>query len=269
MDSLEIAKAVGITAVVTGHANGESWIGSAIYAFHMPFYFILSGSLFRAKQPPIPYFKRKASHLLIPYFMYLLLNNYASISGFSANLILGSMTAEKLGFYSDLFFRQLVGGQNLKGVTAALWFPTCLFFTQQISNIILTLRAWITRAIIIIIYISGYINQHLFPDFWLPMGLNVTAAAIPFFCCGRWIKNQFGSGLSIALIIAFMLYCISIPWIGTDASYDMKYSNYGIPIISSLVAAGGYFFVFYTARFLNIGRLGEAISRIGKASMTM
>ena len=42
-DIINIAKAIGITLMVIGHAGCPSWLHDFIYVFHMPLFFFLSG----------------------------------------------------------------------------------------------------------------------------------------------------------------------------------------------------------------------------------
>lgn len=49
IDDWDIAKGIGILLVVMGHLGIPPMLSNAIYLFHMPLFFILSGLLFAPK----------------------------------------------------------------------------------------------------------------------------------------------------------------------------------------------------------------------------
>ena len=132
---IDIAKSIGILLVVFGHsASPFTTIKRYIFWFHMPFFFFLSGYLYKARYNYWMYFKRKFLHLLVPYISFLIL---LSIPGyirlFSDYLQTGSIY--------DIFYataRKIFGGRELTGTFAIFWFVTCLFFTQQVYNFLYT-----------------------------------------------------------------------------------------------------------------------------------
>ncbi len=80
IDELDIAKGIAIIAVVLGHSFPDAdygianelanFIHSFVYGFHMPVFFFIAG-LLSAKHKhnePLPYIKKRAKKLLIPYF---------------------------------------------------------------------------------------------------------------------------------------------------------------------------------------------------------
>jgi fucose 4-O-acetylase-like acetyltransferase len=72
---IDIAKGIGIIAVVYGHTFTS--LGLYIYIFHLPLFFVISGFLYASKdkEPLMPYVKNKIHSLLIPYFIFLALTN--------------------------------------------------------------------------------------------------------------------------------------------------------------------------------------------------
>ena len=67
---LDVAKGIGILLVVLGHNAVKDflpWMDQFIFSFHMPFFFLLSGMLFKPKYPLPVLFKRRFTTLIIPY----------------------------------------------------------------------------------------------------------------------------------------------------------------------------------------------------------
>lgn len=73
---LDVAKGIGILLVILGHNYVKSSLpemGRLIFSFHMPFFFLLSGMLFKPNYPLPVLFKRRFLTLLRPYFVALIL----------------------------------------------------------------------------------------------------------------------------------------------------------------------------------------------------
>ncbi len=68
MDWLDMAKGYGIILVMVGHLCEWTPVGSVIYSFHIPLFFLLSGYLFSIRDSFTDFLKRKAKGMLIPYF---------------------------------------------------------------------------------------------------------------------------------------------------------------------------------------------------------
>ena len=73
MKYIDLAKTIGIFAMIIGHSDIPDCIRIVIYAFHMPLYFFLTGFFLQTKSDSIGKVadkKRKA--LLIPYVFMVL-----------------------------------------------------------------------------------------------------------------------------------------------------------------------------------------------------
>ena len=281
--TITIAKAVVITSVVLGHLlealllDGNRFIDGfyhSIYLVHMPFYFILSGLLFKGPQPKSKYLIKKIKQLIVPYIAWLIIFNLKAIVGFGANLVQGNLAGEKLFFYKAHFFSQLYGGMEVHGHLMILWFPTCLFFTQQLANIVLCKFEKQTPAILLIgltVFTFGYINQFFFSEFHLPLALNVVAGALPLFLLGYYIKKHppnmglFWGGVGLCLVTCIFIFVYNYP-----LAYHMRSANYGVPLLSTFAAIGGFFLVMFLSK--QIARntyLYNVLNPVSTASMTI
>ena len=116
---LDTAKGLAIMLVVLGHVSFlPAPVLGVIYAFHMPLFFFLSGILlFRKREPFVPFLKKKVRTLIVPYYLFLLLQV----------AVLAPTAA--LGFHH--------AGAYLPGVGALaggseLWFLFALFFVEML-----------------------------------------------------------------------------------------------------------------------------------------
>jgi peptidoglycan/LPS O-acetylase OafA/YrhL len=118
-------------------------------------------------------------------------------------------------------------------------------------------------------YILAFFNQYLFQDFYLPFAINVVAGALPFFVVGRFIARDERVWHPRILISIFAIACLSGDWT-RFLYYEMKYAVYGFPILSALVAVGGYFCVFAIADLIQSRFFfRKPLAIIGRASMTI
>lgn len=75
IESIDVCKAIGIILVVLGHTNNIPYnLYIAIFSFHMPFFFILSGYVYsREKNEAISFGKyaaKKFRQYMVPYFVF-------------------------------------------------------------------------------------------------------------------------------------------------------------------------------------------------------
>ncbi|WP_066433703.1 acyltransferase family protein [Gelidibacter algens] len=283
--TITIAKALVIASVVLGHileamlldGNRSGFVSgsyNSIYLVHMPFYFILSGWLFKGAQPKLKYLIKKSKHLLVPYAAWLIIFNIPAIAGFIFNLSQGNMVGEKLVFYQQHFLSQLYGGMAVSGIQMILWFPMCLFFTQQLANYILDKfekHVTVITSITALFYTLAYVNQYFFPEFHLPLAINVVCGALPLFLLGYYIKKYpIKMSFFWGLIVFCLVICVSLFIYSYPLTYHMRGANYGIPIISILAALGGFFTVLLISNYLSRSKYVYSVSQpLGKASMTI
>ncbi|MGE4421879.1 MAG: acyltransferase family protein [Pseudodesulfovibrio sp.] len=70
--SLDLVRIFGVALVVAGHSHFPWPLEKAIYSFHMPLFFFLSGMLFR-DAPLAPLARKKFNTLIVPYIIACLL----------------------------------------------------------------------------------------------------------------------------------------------------------------------------------------------------
>ena len=70
-ESIDIAKGLGIAAVVVGHVTSSEPLRDAIFIWHMPLFFFLSGYLFKPGRAVTAVAKTRALSLLVPYVAFL------------------------------------------------------------------------------------------------------------------------------------------------------------------------------------------------------
>jgi len=256
---IDITKGIGIIAVVAGHIYVGN-IKLIIFMFHMPLFFFLSGYLFNPKHDKKKYFKKKVIHLLVPYVMFLLLIYY----GFF--FIINKEHIDILG----LLIKPIIGGRFLINETGVFWFVPVLFITQQLMNFLFVKTSLKYTLIIVILFLSfSYVNSLFLPKIWFPLNLNVVFASIPIFYIGYYVKKLNIKDNYILLFVGLIVIFITVFLIPQN-TYDMKYSNYGLPIITLFSGVLLTLNIKQIAIFLSkIKLINHFLSKLGNASMVI
>jgi|TARA_R110002050_G_scaffold284974_3_gene434398 fucose 4-O-acetylase-like acetyltransferase len=238
----------------------------------MPFYFILSGWLFKGGQPSIKYLIKKSKHLLVPYIAWLIIFNSKAIAGFFSNLIKGDLAGEKAIFYKEHFFSQIYGGMEVHGFEMILWFPMCLFFTQQLANFILVkMNKNLIILVVVLSYILAFVNQYVLPEFHLPLALNIVCGALPLFFIGFFIKKYPLQLYQVWILVVLCLLASVVLFVDNfHLTYHMRSAQYGMPIISTFAALGGFYIVLFVSNYISQSkRIFKVLQYLGKSSMTI
>jgi len=271
---IDILKGIGILSVVAAHLYGNSF---AVYCnwFHIPLFFYISGFLYGGDRPVPEYLRRKAAHLLVPYFSFLLI---LSLPDF-ARLLEQSASASGPALLRDagaVLAKKLWGGRDLYYWFDAFWFPPCLFLTQQLFHAIHHICKEEKRTIIIATA-GCYLLAMTAP--WNPVlatSLPWSAQCVPmgfvFFALGYLLKdrqwdNRIVAGFSCVLAIAAI---ILDRWGIFHHAFNMKWSLYGIPVINLLIAMGMIGVVQRSSKELARFSPGVLLlSPLGKASLVI
>ena len=128
---LDVAKGIGILLVMLGHNYVKASLPGMekfIFSFHMPFFFLVSGMLFKPNYPLLVMFKRRFETLIRPYL--------------AAIILLYSVYF----FYTDIkimtLFRRIVRSLYASGnyiEWAQLWFLPHLFILNMFAGVLFLL----------------------------------------------------------------------------------------------------------------------------------
>lgn len=267
---IDTAKGIGILLVVAGHVLDAP--SRYIFWFHIPLFFYISGYLFNSNSLTSKYLKRKAAHLLIPYFSFLFI---LSIPDYI--VCFNSVTSSNSTFISNsiaLTGKLIYGGRDLYGWFDVFWFMTCLFLTQILFHFITRFTGKKLYPLIIctiFLYtfasISVYISYLKIPSIW---SINIVPMATVFFFSGYGFK-KINMNHQVIIVIAYgiLLVAILLDVIGfIDHRFDMKWDGYGLPILNIILALSGITAVCHIAKMISRNKyLSVALIELGKASM--
>lgn len=229
----------------------------AIHIFHMPLFFFLSGYLFKPDPDGVGYAVKKARHLLLPYCAFLALLSVP---------IMVKMSLAGKG--SSQLLIQLAGGQGIGGTMAVLWFVTCLYFTQQAMNFLLV--RWKTGIVALVVLggiAASYANLW-YPWFWLPLNLHVVPAAMPYFFLGYLCRGRALTAGAAASAWIVSTIAVALALAGYPVAQDMKYTIYGMPLLSLVLAAGMIVAFMHLNLYLaRVKPIAAILARLGRYSM--
>lgn len=173
LDWVDVAKGIGIIFVVLGHltyAPQGDWvhIKNAIYLFHMPLFFILSGYTFSQK-PNQGFAKRRASTILVPYVAFMLLVMAADYVWCQLN---GLDPFVNFARPLEVIARPLIGGGALYSPLTAYWYLTCFYMVVVMYNMIANTQTGSTFVGSTLIAF-GMLGLGLGASYFLPLNLPI------------------------------------------------------------------------------------------------
>ncbi len=281
---LDVAKGIGIVAVVAGHCYSginpssqcpvESDVARYLYWFHMPLFFVISGYLFtpvRDWPECRGWALRRGRQLLIPYCSLVLLITIVRYASMWASGGLDPAWVAK-----DLA-RVIAGGRFAADAYNTIWFITCLYATQ-LGFALISLRFRTTRVQLAVIgaaYLLGHLEAWIGRPSQLPVPWNVDVAlvAISYYAFGfhlrrLWAKDCrrmvgfLAGGTFLAAVLlagdALNLYRYSL------ALKSLDYHNLVLDLVVPLSFSLAVFAV--SKAFLSV-RLAGPVALIGSVSM--
>lgn len=239
---IDIARGLGIIAVVAGHVWTRGPVRDAIYGFHMPFFFLMSGWLHRPK-PSITSARRQIATQGLSYTAFLALV-------LAADWLIETGKGGRPIFhdwYNDLW-RVVYGGSELRGPFTVFWFVPCLLFARIAFNAIALrfpdVRSWTwlviaATALAAAEVLGGWTDKS-------PLGLLTVPMAVVLLWAGVAARDEDWSRWWLAVLVPFS----AVGLLGVAETINMKAGDYGWPVISIFSAVATSLLIFRLSQLL-------------------
>lgn len=252
---VDVAKGLGIIAVVISHIWTRGWVRDLLYVFHMPLFFLLSGYMSRPRAMGA-FLRKQTGAMLPPYVAFLLL-----ITGWDVGFEHWRGHLPIFRDWSDGLTRLALGGSELRGPFTIFWFIPCLLVARLLQNAIALWlpdprdRRWFA---LMGLCLAGGLWIGRASDF-SPLGLLTVPVALVLLWLGALWQScrddrrlvAFGAGAAIAAAMT-----LAVP------PLNMKLGDYGLPWLSLPVGAGLSLAVVWAARHLPEGKPGRAVAKM-------
>lgn len=184
LDYIDIAKAVGMFAIIWGHILLHGWSNLFVYSFHIPLFFFLSGMVFNgAKYDSLwQLVKRRAKTLLLPYLLFSVLT---WIIWVGTKIV----SHEQVNLFFPLL--ETVFAQGSVGYVVhnlPLWFVPCLFVVEIVYYFMNKLSEWLVLICCVCCALIGnYMIRGGHLDFFsqLPWSIEGAMNAIFYYALGN------------------------------------------------------------------------------------
>ena len=229
LDSIDIAKGIGILLVVWAHASGP--FSSYIYQFHMPLFFLISGYLFNDKSTIKNFIVKKIKTLYIPFvFWNLCFTILKACVGIHVYTV-GSFAKEAINIILTL--------NKDDQFLGATWFLGALFVVSVCYKLLDAFLPNEKRKSIVLGIMFGMVATVGF-TIPLPYMLSRTLVLSAFFAIGRIIKEYSAEikpyDTRALVVFALILFVI----MGHYNSANMGANKYTYPflfVIGALLAS--------------------------------
>ena len=258
-----IVKSIGIYLVFLGHIWSHSrltGIYTAIYSFHMPMFFILSGYLFSSKDGFFEMTKKKLFRVFLPGVFYNVL--------FSPLYFLYSEQFDAKEFISGLFF--------FRGEVVAnppCWFFYTLFFTFIVAKLIRVdkCKNWINLIICAFSFGVGYLCFVYVSPVNDYFGVKELFPALAFFSLGKllsslklakYIESSRLKAFIFSVVFGVIWFIFGVILNKKIAFYGADFGNYLYFVISGIF--GTLFLVCLVIFLTSFGPLNMVLCKIEK-----
>ncbi|WP_150307022.1 acyltransferase family protein [Planctomonas psychrotolerans] len=249
--AIDAVRVLGLTAVVAGHAFADPVVRSALYPWHVPVFFFLTGYLWTSGRDLGTEIRKRSATLLRPYLAWLLLGGL---------LVLVVRLLTGRGVDPGMVGAMLLGGTHIDSPLYTFWFVTALLFAALLYRLLERLPIWARLAVPGAALAVTYAVPHVVAG--IPLSVGVAVPSVLFLLAGtvarRYrprIRHPLGSGLAAVAVAALAVST------GASRPVDIKQGDFGTPVLSVAVAVLASFGIVLIAEVV-IPRLGNRIGAV-------
>lgn len=241
-------RVVGVVAVVVGHVWDGQLSRIALYSWHVPVFFFLSGFLWKSGRTVTDELRGRWLTLGRPYVFWFLV--------MSALVVWRMAMTSELSLADSL--RPLLGGAYAGRPYSAFWFVTALLAAVLMARILQNCAVWIKAAVSLSALMICYVVPGLVAK--IPFSLGVAVACLVFIYSGQLARRILDYSRTRWLIWAGVTALGFVPFVwGAARPLDLKQADFGTPglsVLASVAICAGLLGVFQAL----YRRAGELVS---------
>jgi acyltransferase len=225
--AIDALRVLGIVAVVVGHVWSNESIDKALYTWHVPLFFFLTGYFWTPGRSVRTEAVKRWATLGRPYLFWL--------AGIMAVWIAGNYVRNQMTI--EMVIHPLYGGMYASRPFSAFWFVTVLFFATIAYRAIEGIPRLVRWVIIGSGVMAGYFAGDLLAEF--PLSIGSTWPCLFFLAAGAGfhvLERRLHAPLLIGVVV--MAGCAAVIIVGWAKPLDIKRGDYGTPGLSVFVAVG-------------------------------
>lgn len=269
---IDYAKGLAIFLVIAGHSvrlHSVTW--NFIFSFHMPVFFLISGYLFKVREP-MDIFKRKFPRIIKPYISTCVLLIIGSLSIMiyhhvliadivknSIKLVIASLYGSGVPSPKPFIYIPMIG---------AIWFLLSLFIAELIFSILVKLTVnrnpiYLFLSTSMISFLGFIIGKFIL----LPLSLDSALLATFYLYVGYVVKkhNLFPRTFNLPVKIIMLLLWFFTVYLGGVSLVNVDFPLFPISLIGSI--CGSYFFMIFCKYLSDHNILNMQMIYIGKESL--
>ncbi|WP_258141920.1 MULTISPECIES: acyltransferase family protein [unclassified Arthrobacter] len=224
---LDAIRLLGIVAVVVGHVWTSGPLTDALFAWHVPVFFILTGYLWKPGRTLRDEVTRRSKTLLVPYVAWLVVLSIAFAS--VEYLRSGSLPVEALR-------NAVYGGAFAVRPYSAFWFVPVLFFTAVLCRLLERFPAWVAWATAAVGLAVSVLAGSMMAK--APLGIALAVPCLVFVLVGRGLPEmvrrvRYKAAVGLGLVLAGVALTAG----GAVQPLNMKDGDFGTVVLSVVNAS--------------------------------
>lgn len=221
---LDTVKGLGIYLVVFGHLWYTSYfpvINKAVYSFHMPLFFLISGFVIRNEDRESigAYIKKQTIRLFLPAFAFVII--FLPVYFLIADGINLWETVKKICFWDGLV-----------PFNSPCWFLFVLYEAKILERLlnISSRYMWMKTAACMVSFLLGYVVYRV--DIFLPFGFDRCLVGLGFMIAGLCIKEIYlrYQPIKVSWYIGLFYSIVLLLWITSGICFNSTVSMYAFEL---------------------------------------
>lgn len=216
IESIDILRGYAIILMIMGHLDFGNYFDYYIHAFHMPIWFFITGWFQKKSKLNLGYVKNKMVKLLLPYLFWGLLQ-------YPIWILFNHNSHNKMEPLINLFW---INTNLVMPIAGALWFLTCLFFSEILFCFIQTYMVSKIKKFLAVLSCAtlGYILPSLL-HIRLPWAFDVAMVSVGFISMGHFLRLQYKHPIVYKIFNMSFVKIICLGIINIVGIYNNGYVN--------------------------------------------